>query len=361
MNEPAPPFAVNECTTPGSGLRILPRGGAAHRTGCTRPNAVPIGLALSLSLVGALLATPAGAQSWPAKPIRYLVPFPPGGGTDTSARLMAPIVSSELGQQVVVENRPGAGGMIGVEQAAKAAPDGYTMVQATVGQVSINPNLLRKLTFDPAKDLAPVALTGDLFNVLVVHPALPVRSVPDLVTLARKRPGELNFSSSGVGVPDHLAGELFQIMTNTKMVHVPYKGGPLAMADLVSGNVQLMFATVASSIGMVKANKLRPIAITNGKRFPGMPQLPTIGEAGIPGFAVDNWTGVFVPAGTSKEIITRLNAGFTKAVGVAETRSRLLESGIGVASSTPEQFASFIQKETAKWKKVIEDANVRLN
>ncbi|MGH8637618.1 MAG: Bug family tripartite tricarboxylate transporter substrate binding protein [Burkholderiales bacterium] len=322
--------------------------------------AAPVGLSL-LALIASAFGSTASAQSWPARPIRYIVPFPPGGGTDTSARLMAPTLSSELGQQVVIENRPGAGGMIGVEQAAKAAPDGYTMVQATVGQVSINPNLLRKLSFDPDKDLAPVALTGDLFNVLVVHPALPVRSVSDLVVLARKRPGELNFSSSGVGVPDHLAGELFQIMTKTKMVHVPYKGGPLAMADLVAGNVQLMFATVASSIGMVKANKLRPIAITNGKRFPGMPQLPTIGEAGIPGFAVDNWTGVFVPAGTPKEIITRLNTGFAKAVGVPETRTRLLGSGIGVASSTPEQFATFIQKETAKWKKVIANANVRID
>jgi tripartite-type tricarboxylate transporter receptor subunit TctC len=306
-------------------------------------------------------ASGASAQAGPTRPVRYIVPFPPGGGTDVSARLMAPTLSAELGQQVVVENRPGAGGMIGVEQTAKAPPDGYTMVQATVGQVSINPNLLRKLAFDPAKDLAPVALTGDLFNVLVVHPALPVRSVPDLIALARARPGELNFSSSGVGVPDHLAGELFQILTKTKMVHVPYKGGPLAMADLVAGNVQLMFATVASSIGMVKAAKLRPIAITNGKRFPGLPSLPTIGEAGIPGFAVDNWTGVFVPAGTPKDVVARLNAGFGKAVAVPETRSKLLDSGIGVASSTPDEFAAFIRQETAKWKKVIADADVRLD
>jgi tripartite-type tricarboxylate transporter receptor subunit TctC len=306
-------------------------------------------------------ASGASAQAWPTRPVRYIVPFPRGGGTDVSARLMAPTLTAELGQQVVVENRPGAGGMIGVEQTAKAPPDGYTMVQATVGQVSINPNLLRKLAFDPARDLAPVALTGDLFNVLVVHPALPVRSVPDLIALARARPGELNFSSSGVGVPDHLAGELFQILTKTKMVHVPYKGGPLAMADLVAGNVQLMFATVASSIGMVKAAKLRPIAITNGKRFPGLPSLPTIGEAGIPGFAVDNWTGVFVPAGTPKDVVARLNAGFGKAVAVPETRSKLLDSGIGVASSTPDEFAAFIRQETAKWKKVIADADVRLD
>jgi tripartite-type tricarboxylate transporter receptor subunit TctC len=303
----------------------------------------------------------AQAQTWPAKPIRYVVPFPPGGGTDVSARLMSPTVSAELGQQVVVENRAGAGGMIGVEVAARSAPDGYTMVQATVGQISINPNLLRKLPFDPAKDLAPVALTGDLFNVLVVHPALPVRSVPDLVALAKRRPGELNFSSSGVGVPDHLAGELFQILTKTKLVHVPYKGGPLAMADLVSGNVQLMFATVASSIGMVKAQKLRPIAVTNSKRFPGLPDLPTIAEAGIPGFAVDNWTGVFVPAGTPRDVVARLNGAFAKAVQVPETRARLLDSGIGVAHNSPEQFTQFIRGETAKWRKVIEQSGVRVD
>jgi tripartite-type tricarboxylate transporter receptor subunit TctC len=325
-----------------------------------RPRRRTIGCALAAALA-TFLVPQAHAQSWPAKPIRYIVPFPPGGGTDTSARLMAPTISSALGQQVVIENRPGAGGMIGVEQAAKSAPDGYTMVQATVGQVSINPNLLRKLAFDPKRDLAPVALTGDLFNALVVHPALPVRSVRDLVALAKKRPGELNFGSSGVGVPDHLAGELFQIMTKTKMVHVPYKGGPLAMADLTSGNVQLMFATVASSIGMVKANRLRPIAIINSKRFPGMPNLPTVAEAGIPGFAVDNWTGVFVPAGTPKDIIARLNAAFAKAVEVPATQARLLDSGIGVASSKPEAFAAFIERETAKWKKIIEDANVRLD
>jgi tripartite-type tricarboxylate transporter receptor subunit TctC len=319
----------------------------------------PLGIAFA-ALGAAAPVSVAHAQSWPAKPIRYVVPFPPGGGTDVSARLMAPTVSAELGQQVVVENRAGAGGMIGVEAAARSAPDGYTMVQATVGQISINPNLLRKLPFDAAKDLAPVALTGDLFNVLVVHPALPVRSVPDLVALAQRRPGELNFSSSGVGVPDHLAGELFQILTRTKLVHVPYKGGPLAMADLVSGNVQLMFATVASSIGMVKAQRLRPIAVTNSKRFPGLPDLPTIAEGGIPGFAVDNWTGVFVPAGTPKEVVARLNGAFARAVQVPETRARLLDSGIGVAHNSPEQFVQFIQGETAKWKKVIEQAGVRV-
>ncbi len=298
------------------------------------------------------------AQSWPVRPIRYIVPFPPGGGTDVSARALGSSISAALGQQVVIENRSGAGGLIGSEVAAKSPPDGYTLLQATVAQVSIAPHLGLKLAFDPPKDLAPVTLTGDIFNVLVVHPALPVRSVADLVALAKKRPGSLNFASSGVGVPDHLAGELFQIVTGTKMVHVPYKGGPLAMVDLVSGNVQLMFSTVASGIGMVRAQKLRPLAITNSLRFSGLPDLPTIAQAGLPGCEVNNWTGVFVPAATPRAIVTRLNGVLVKAAAVPETKSLLLQSGIGARTNTPEQFAQFVQAESAKWQKVIRDAKV---
>ena len=267
-------------------------------------------------------------------------------------------MSAVLGQQVVIENRSGAGGLIGSDVAAKSPPDGHTLLQATVAQVSIAPHLGLKLTFDPTKDLAPVTLTGDIFNVLVVHPALPVRSVADLVALAKKRPGSLNFASSGVGVPDHLAGELFQIVTGTKMVHVPYKGGPLAMVDLVSGNVQLMFSTVASGIGMVRAQKLRPLAITNSLRFSGLPDLPTIAEAGLPGCEVNNWTGVFVPAATPRSVVTRLNGVLVKAAAVPETKALLLQSGIGARTNTPEQFAQFVQAESAKWQKVIRDAKV---
>lgn len=299
------------------------------------------------------------AQPYPSKPIRYIVPFPPGGGTDVSARAMAPAMAAALGQQVVIENRAGAGGMIGTELVAKSPPDGYNLLQATVGQVAINQFLVRKPAIDPARDLAAVTLTGDIFNILVVHPALPARSVTELVALAKRRPGALNFGSSGIGVPDHLAGELFQITTRTKLEHVPYKGGPLAMVDLVSGNIQIMFATVASAIGMIKADKLRPLAITNSRRFPLMPNLPTVSEAGIPGFAVNNWTGVFVQGGTPRDVIVRLHKVIAGAAGVAETRALMLDSGIGAAVSvSPEEFARFVQTEAAKWQKVIADARI---
>ncbi len=315
------------------------------------------------AFAGALLLVPAmvTAQNWPTRPIRYVVPFPPGGGTDVSARAMAPAMAAALGQQVVIENRAGAGGMIGTEIVAKSSPDGHMLLQATVGQVSIHQFLVRKPVIDPVRELAPVTLTGDIFNILVVHPALPVRSVADLVALAKKRPGALNFGSSGIGVPDHLAGELFQITTQTKLVHVPYKGGPLAMVDLVSGNIQLMFATVASAVGMVRADKLRPLAITNSRRFPQMPNLPTVAEAGIAGFAVNNWTGVFVPAGTPREVVARLNTAIVNAAAVPETRALMLDSGIGAATNSPEQFTRFIAEETLKWKKVIADARVTVD
>lgn len=315
---------------------------------------------LTATLFLGLAAAPAQPQTWPSKPIRFVVPFPPGGGTDVLVRTIAPKLGEGLGQQVVVDNRAGAGGMIGVELASKSPPDGYTLAIATVGQIAINPSLYAKMPFDPMKDLAPVSLAGDIFNVLVVHPALPAQSVKALIALARTRSGELNYGSSGIGAADHLAAELFQVMTKTKMVHVAYKGGPLAMVDLISGNLQLMFSTVPTAIGLVKGGKVRPLAITNSKRFPPLPELPTIAEAGIPGFAVDNWCGVFVPAGTPPEVIARLHNELVKVLAMAEVRKRLLENGIGASSSTPEQFTAYIRAETKKWAAVIKDANVKL-
>jgi tripartite-type tricarboxylate transporter receptor subunit TctC len=312
-------------------------------------------LALCLLFAGA-----AHAQSWPVKPLRFIVPFPPGGATDVLARTIAPRLGEGLGQQVVIDNRAGAGGMIGVEVAAKSPPDGYTLVIATVGQIAINPSLYAKMPFDPMKDLAPVTLAGDIFNVLIVHPALPALSVKALIALARARSGELNFGSSGIGAADHLAAELFQVMTKTRMVHVAYKGGPLAMVDLISGNLQLMFATVPTAIGLIKSGKVRALAITNSKRFPPLPELPTIAEAGIPGFAVNNWCGVFVPAGTPTAVVGRLNGELAKVLAMPEVGKRLLDSGIGAASNAPEQFTAYIRAETKKWAAVIRDANVRL-
>jgi len=301
------------------------------------------------------------AQTWPSKPIRFIVPFPPGGATDVLTRTIAPKLGEGLGQQVVVDNRAGAGGMIGVDLVAKAPADGYTLVLATVGPISINPGLYAKMPYDPVKDLAPVTLTGDIFNVLVVHPALPAQSVKSLIALAQARPGELNFGSSGTGVADHLSAELFQTMTRTRMVHIPYKGGPLAMVDLLSGNLQLMFATVPSAIGLIKGGKLRPLAITNSNRFPLMPELPTVAEAGIPGYAVNNWCGVFVAAGTPGDVVTRLNTELVRSLALADVKKRLLDNGIGALANSPEQFTTYIRAETAKWARVIKDANVKID
>jgi tripartite-type tricarboxylate transporter receptor subunit TctC len=314
----------------------------------------------AITLYVMLAAASAQAQTWPAKPVRFIVPFPPGGGTDVLVRTIAPKLGEGLGQQVIVDNRTGAGGMIGVEIAAKAPPDGYTLVVSTPGPVSFNPSLYARMPFDPVKDLAPITLAGDIFNVLIVHPALPAQSVKSLIALARARPGELNFGSSGTGVADHLAGELFQSMIKTKLVHVPYKGGPLAMMDLVSGNLQLMFATVPSAIGLIKGGKLRALAITNSNRFPLMPDLPTVAEAGLAGFAVNNWCGVFVAAATPADVVTRLHAELVKALSMPDVKKRLLDSGIGAVSNTPEQFATYIRAETTKWAKVIKDANIRI-
>jgi tripartite-type tricarboxylate transporter receptor subunit TctC len=216
------------------------------------------------------------------------------------------------------------------------------------------------MPFDPVRDLAPVTLAGDIFNVLIVHPTLPAQSVKALIALARARPGQLNYGSSGTGAADHLSAELFQSMTKTKMVHVPYKGGPLAIVDLLSGNLQLMFSTVPTAIGLIRAGKVNAVAITNSKRFPSMPELPTVAEAGIPGFAVNNWCGVFVAGATSPETIARLNAELVKVLGLPEVKKRLLDSGVDAVSNTPQQFAAYVREETTRWAAVIKNANVKV-
>jgi tripartite-type tricarboxylate transporter receptor subunit TctC len=300
------------------------------------------------------------AQSWPAKPVRFISPFAPGGGADITARVIAQKLTDSLGQQVLVDNRGGAGGMIGVDLGAKAPPDGYTVVLGTIGNIAIGPSLYAKMPYDPIKDLVPISLAADALNVLVVHPTLPARNVKELVALARARPGQLYFGSSGPGATDHLAGELFNLLAGTKMVHVPYKGGAPAMLDLMSGNIQLIFATVATSISQIKANKIRALGMAGSKRFVLLPDLPTIAEAGVPGFAVNNWYGVFAPAGTSKDIVVRLNSDIVKILQMPDAKQKLLESGIEATPSTPEQFAAYIQSETKKWAKVVRDANVKV-
>ncbi len=311
---------------------------------------------------GAMLAVSvASAQTWPAKQIRFISPFAPGGGADITSRVIAQKLTDALGQPVLVDNRGGAGGMIGVDLAAKAPPDGYTLLLGTIGPIAINPSLYSKMAYDPIKDLVPVTLAADALNVLVVHPALPVKNVKELVALGKARPNELNFGSSGPGATDHLAGELFNLLTGTKMVHVAYKGGAPAIIDLVAGNVQVIFSTVSTAFGQIKSGRIRALAMTGTKRFVLMPELPTIAQAGVPGFAVNNWYGVFVPAGTPREIVARLNAEIVKILQTPDAKQRLLDSGIEATSSTPEQFAAYIQAETKKWAKVVKDANIKVD
>jgi tripartite-type tricarboxylate transporter receptor subunit TctC len=309
----------------------------------------------------ALLAGAATAQSWPNRAIRLISPFAPGGGADITSRAIAPKLGAALGQQVVVDNRGGAGGMLGVELAAKAPADGYTLVMGTIGPIAINPSLVAKMPYDPIKDLAPISQTAVAVNVLVVHPSLPVRSVKELIEIARARPADLNYGSSGPGAADHLAGELFNSMLKVRMTHVPYKGGAPAMLDLVAGNVQLVFSTYSTAVAAIHAGRVRPLAIAGSQRFELMPDLPTMSEAGLKGFAVNNWYGMFAPAGTPREIIARLNAEIVKALALSDVKKRLLDSGIIATSSSPEDFAAYIRAETARWARVIKEAGITVN
>ena len=318
--------------------------------------------ATAAALLALPMVLPAAAQAqqqWPAKPIRFIMPFVPGGGTDFVGRLISPRLSETLGQQVLVENRGGAGGNIGVEIAAKSEPDGYTMVLGTIGNIAVNPALYAKLAVDPLRDLTPVSQTSVVLNVLVVHPSLPVKSVKDIIALAKKNPGKLTYGSSGMGAADHLAGELFNRMVGTELVHVPYKGGGPAMADLVGGNITLSFATMVSVLPHWKSGRLRPIAFTLPERTPLFPDIPTIAEGGVPGFAVTNWYGVFFPAKTPRPIIDRMNAAVNAALKVPEIVERHHGAGIVPTGSTPEAFDKFIRAESARFAKLVREANLK--
>ncbi|MCC6533902.1 MAG: tripartite tricarboxylate transporter substrate binding protein [Burkholderiales bacterium] len=313
-----------------------------------------------LVAVASVVTLPVFAQQWPAKPIRWISPFAPGGGADFTSRALAQKLGPSLGQQVLIDNRGGAGGMVGVDLAAKSPPDGYTLVLGTIGPIAINPSLYAKMPYHPSRDLAPISQAAVAINVLVVHPSLPVRAVKDLIALAKARPGELNYGSSGPGAADHLAGELFNTLAGVKMIHIPYKGGAPAMLDLVGGNVQLIFSTVSTARGMIDAGKIRAVAIAGSQRFELMPQLPTVEQAGLAGFATDNWYGVFAPAGTPSQIVTRLHAEVGKALAAADVKKQLLDLGIvTTASASPAAFGAYIAAETEKWSKVIRAAGIK--
>jgi tripartite-type tricarboxylate transporter receptor subunit TctC len=316
---------------------------------------------LVLGLIVALSATCASAQPYPSKPIRLVVPYPPGGTTDILARDVGQRLTEALGQPVVIDNRPGAAGNIGTEMVAKAVPDGYTLLMGTVNTHAINAGLYSKLPYDNIKDFAPVILVARVSNVLEVNPSVPVYTVADLIKLAKEKPGQLNFASSGSGTSIHMSGELFKTMAGVDMVHVPYKGSAPAVADLVGGQVQLMFDNLPSSLAQIKAGKLRAIAVTSSQRAPALPDIPTIAESGLPGFEATSWFGVVAPAGTPPAIISRLNAEIDKWVQSSEGKEMLLAQGAVPAGGTSEQFAAYIRAETDKWAKVVKASGAKVD
>jgi tripartite-type tricarboxylate transporter receptor subunit TctC len=297
------------------------------------------------------------AEPYPVKPIRMIVGFAPGGGTDLTARPVAQKLSELLGQQVIVENRPGAAGNVATEQVAKSAPDGYTLLMGTIAALAINPSLYGNLRFDPETDLAPVIQVVDATNVLVLHPSVPAGSVKELIALAKEK--SLLAGSSGIGATGHLAIELFNLMAGVKLVHVPYKGGGPAMGDLVGGQVNLIFATTASAIPHLKSGRIKGIAVTTAKRSALLPDVPTISESGLAGFDANNWYGLVVPAKTPRAIIDQLNAEVTKILAMPDVKTTLFNQGLDPAPGTPEQFGAYIKSERAKWARVIKESGAK--
>jgi tripartite-type tricarboxylate transporter receptor subunit TctC len=298
----------------------------------------------------------AAADAYPTKPIRMIVGFAPGGGTDSTARAITPKLSERMGQQVIVDNRPGAAGNIATEIITKSPPDGYTILMGTIAALAINPTLYGNLPFNPLKDLAPVTQAVDSTNILVVHPTVAAKSVKELIALAKQK--SLNGGSSGVGGAGHLALELFNVSTGTKITHVPYKGGGPAMTDLLGGQINLIFATAASAIPHVNSGKIRGLAVTTEKRSK-LIDLPTVAEAGVPGFEANNWYGVVVPAKTPRPIIDRLNKEFTAVLNAPDVKDILFKQGLDVHPSSPEAFGKYIQAETNKWAKVIKASGAK--
>jgi len=308
----------------------------------------------------ACAATISFAQTFPEKPVRFVIGFTPGGPSDILARALGQKLTERWGQQVVIENRPGAGGNVAAEAVARSAPDGYTWLLGNNSILATNQTLYRQLPYDPVKDFAPVSLVAVQPNILVVHPAVPAHSVAELIALAKKNPGKLNYASSGSGAAAHLAGELFKSMAGVDLVHVPYKGAQPALTDVIAGQVQVMFATSASVIPHVNAGKLRALAVTAARRSPSVPELPTVSEAGVPGFEAITWHGVVVPAATPAALVERMNRDIVAVLGLPDLRERLAGLGAEVITGTPRDFAGYIAAEIPKWAKVVRDSGARI-
>lgn len=316
-------------------------------------------LGCSLAL-GSFTVFVAHSQPYPTRPIRLVVPYPPGGGTDIIARIVGQKLTDNLGQQIIVDNRGGAGGTIGTDIVAKSVPDGYTILMAPTSHV-INPSIYSKLPYDTVKDFVPITFAVSATILLVVHPSVPAKSVKELIALAKARPGQLNFGSAGNGTVFHLAAELFKRQAGIDMVHVPFKGGGPTIANLVAGQVSLAFETMLALSPFLKAGRVRALAVASAKRSSVMPELPTIAELGFPSIVAENWYGVYAPAGTSKTIISRLNTEIVKILRAQEVKERFQGLGTEVVASTPEELAEYIRSEIEKWSKTAKEAGARVD
>jgi tripartite-type tricarboxylate transporter receptor subunit TctC len=306
-------------------------------------------------------ATVLHAQSYPAKPIRIVVPYPPGGTSDILARLIGAKMTESWGQQVIVESRPGANGNIGAELVARSAPDGYVTMLGDIGTLAISPAIYPKLTFDPAKDFAPVTMVAYSPHILCVHPSVPVKTVKELVALAKSRPGKLNYAAASLGGAPHLAGIEFALRTGVSWEYIPYKGGAQAVAETVAGQSEVLFNGMLATYPHVKSGRLRLLAVSSGKRMSSIPDVPTVAESGLPGFETGSWQGVLAPPGTSRDIVAKLNGEIIRIVNAADMKEKLANQGAEVLTMTPEQFGDFIRKEKARWAKVVKDSGAKFD
>ncbi len=313
------------------------------------------------ALAGMLVAAASGAAAadWaPSKPIRMIVGFPPGGATDLVARIIQPKMTASLGKQVIVDNRPGANGVLSNDLLAHADPDGHTMGFGHIGTLVISP-AIQKVPYDPHKDLAPIGLVVTLQNIIIAHPTLPAKSVKELIAIAKSKPGQLNYASSGIGSPGHLAAVLLEELTGTKMSHVPYKGGGPAITDLLAGHVPLFFAVISTGVPHVQSGKVRALAVTGIKRAEAVPNVPTVAESGVKGYAAENWYGMLAPAKTSKDVVDRLNRDLNAALKAPDVVQQLKDRGIDAAPTTPQEFTRFIAAEEKKWVPIIKKSNIK--
>ena len=314
--------------------------------------------ALLVMVAAAVLAVPAAAQDYPNRPIKFVVPYPPGGGTDVVARIVNEPLATELGQPIIIDNRGGAAGNLGTDIVAKAPADGYTVL-FTLSSHTINPKLYEKLPFDVEHDFVPVSLVALIPQILVVNPSVPITSVKELIAYAKANPGKLNYASVGIGSPGHIAGELFKLKTGIDMVHVPYKGGGPAVVDTIGGQVQLLFVSMPAAWQHVKTGRLRALAVTSAKRSVTAPEVPTIAESGVPDFVVDSWYGALAPAKTPPAVVAKLTAAFTKVLENPQVKERLLAQGAEAAPLPPPEFDRMIKDELAKWEVVIKTAKIK--